>query len=132
MCLHSVDPVKTHVGYKVAIKTRDGLYLSFYARHQHYFEWQRAKIPINETLDGYPLGFHILRSKKDAASYGYSRNGAMLSGDKPHIIKVEYRHVLATGLESDYTKDCRCVVALDMRMIEDCGEINEVRRKLKC
>ena len=113
MCLTFVDKkpkkYKKNTGYKVVRKI-DGRHCApFFGHYYKPRAWnkdtRKAKIP-GET-GNYPAGFHIFHYKKDAIRWELNVWDSVTR-------KVEYRKVVATGIQFDRT----VIVAREFRFID--------------
>ena len=128
MCLKHVEKTEVRTGYKVMRISRTGDFLNFdrpanESPAKVIGVWYTAEpIMINSDSDGeYMAGFHICTTKKGAAKYANY-------WDSAHIVKVLYRFVFNRGTQRQ--SNISCVTAYQMQIVEDCGTIREVYKKL--
>ena len=116
MCLKSVNPIRTFVGYK-CVKNRGGYgYISLHNDGLIIGNWERAR-PTNIDVDDesgakYPACFHIFTTIKDAVRYAF---------EDEVVVKVEYRYPLCVGIQK-LGRNLKVVVALDMCVV---GEVSK-------
>lgn len=132
MCLTTVDDNRIGgFGYKVVVDTdHNGPYKSpfFSSNPMMVGVWETADTKSTIHADDgkvYSAGFHIFCTQRDIAKY--IKKEFMMEGDTFRVVRVEYRYVLATGMQDG----SRCVVALQMRIIEDLGKVADFVRKVK-